>query len=89
MNKFIIIVSVYDQENTQAYPLGGVFDSHMQADLYLSAHVNEVKEDHWTKGCVDGYDDYEEEFSLGGAFHARDLSNGSALDIEIYAVPVM
>ena len=86
--KYIVIVSVYDEENTQAYPLGGVFDTHEQAEQFISEHVNEVKANHWTKDCVDGEDFYEEKFSFG-SFHAEDTSCGSSLDIDIHEVEEM
>ncbi len=89
MKKYIIIVSVYDEENTQAYPLGGVFDNHQKAEEYIREHVNEVKSNHWTRDCVDGKDFYKEEFSIGGSFHAEDTSCGESLDIDIHEVPVM
>lgn len=89
MKKYIIIVSVYDQENTQAYPLGGVFDLHEQAEEYIREHVNEVKSNHWTRDCVDGKDFYKEEFSISGSFHAQDTSDGASLDIVIHEVPEM
>lgn len=88
MKKFIIIVSVYDEENTQAYPLGGIFDTHKQAEQFIKEHLNEVKSSHWTKDCVDGEDFYEEKFSFG-SFHAEDTSCGESLDIDIHEVPVM
>lgn len=87
MNKYIIIVSVYDGENTQVYPIGGVFGTHKQAEKFVKDNVNEVKSNHWTRDCVDGEDFYEEEFSIGGSFHAHDTSDGSALDIEIFELP--
>ena len=89
MKKYIIIVSVYDEENTQAYPLGGVFDNHQKAEEYIREHVNEVKSNHWTMDCVDGKGFYKEEFSIGGSFHAEDTSCGESLDIDIHEVPVM
>lgn len=87
MKKYIIIVSVYDQENTQAYPLGGIFSSHEDAEKYIYDHWREVKNNHWTNDCVDGEDFYKEDFSIGGSFHAEDMYVGSSLDIDIHEVP--
>lgn len=89
MKKYIIIVSVYDQENTQAYPLGGVFDTQKSAERYIAEHWQDIKKDHWTKDCVNGEDFYKEEFSIGGSFHAEDMSVGSSLDITIFEAPVI
>lgn len=89
MNKRIIIVSVYDGENTQAYPLGGVFETHEQAEQYIKNHVTEVKSNHWCSECVNGKDYYKENYSFGGSFHAQDSSDGASLDIEIYSIPDM
>lgn len=89
MKKYIIIVSVYDEENTQAYPLGGVFDNHQKAEEYIREHVNEVKSNHWAKDCVNGEDFYKEEFTIGGGWCAQDTSCGESIEITIHEVPVM
>lgn len=86
MKKYIIIVSVYDQENTQAYPLGGVFDSCQEAKNYMLKHLDEVLHDHWTKDREDGIDDYFEEVTFTG-FEAKDNATGQSLDIDIHDVP--
>lgn len=88
MKRFIIIVSVYDQENTQAYPLGGIFDTHAAAKAYMLDHLAEVRECHWTKDREDGIDDYFEEVNMTG-FEARDNATGQSLEIEIREVPDM
>lgn len=89
MDKYIIVVSVYDSENTQAYPLGGIFNTREDAVDYIKVHLKEIKKDHWTKGCVNGADYYREEFSIDGSFHAEDTSCGESLDITIFEVPFM
>lgn len=89
MKKYIIIVSVYDQENTQAYPLGGVFASHEDAEKYIADHWQEVKNDHWAKDCVNGEDYYREEFTIGGSWYAQDASDGASIEIIIHEVPDM
>ena len=89
MKKYIIIVSVYDQENTQAYPLGGIFSSHEDAEKYIADHWREVKNDHWAKDCVNGEDFYKEEFTIGGGWCAQDTSCGESIEITIHEVPVM
>lgn len=88
MKKYIIIVSVYDQENTQAYPLGGIFDSHKAAKDYMLEHLDEVLGNHWTKDRKDGIDEYFEEVNLTG-FEAKDNDTGQSLEIDIHEVPVM
>lgn len=89
MKRFIIIVSVYDQENTQAYPLGGVFESEYDACKYLNANLDEVKDDHWTKNRMLDDGAYHEERSMNGSFYAKDLSDGRFLEIVIHELPVM
>lgn len=89
MKKYIIIVSVYDEENTQAYPLGGVFSSHGDAEKYIADHWQEVKNDHWAKGCVDGKDFYKEEFTIGGSWYAQDASDGASIEIIIHTLEEM
>ena len=86
MSKYIIIVSVYDQENTQAYPLGGIFSSHYDAEKYIADHWQEVKNDHWAKDCVDGKDFYKEEFTIGGGWYAQDTSCGESIEINIHTL---
>lgn len=88
MKKYIIIVSVYDQENTQAYPLGGIFDSHDDAKKYMLEHLDEVLESHWTNDREDGIGDYFEEVDTA-YFEACDMSSGQSLEIEIRELPVM
>ena len=88
MKKYIIIVSVYDEENTQAYPLGGIFDSHKAAKDYMLEHLDEVLGNHWTKDREDGIDEYFEEVNLTG-FEAKDNDTGQSLEIDIHEVPVM
>lgn len=88
MKRFIIIVSVYDEENTQAYPLGGIFDSHKAAKDYMLEHLDEVLGNHWTKDREDGIDDYFEEVNMTG-FEAKDNDTGQSLEIDIHEVPVM
>jgi hypothetical protein len=88
MKKYIIIVSVYDQENTQAYPLGGIFDYHAAAEKYIADHWREVKNDHWAKDRVDGEDRYSEELTDTG-WHAEDWSDGASIEITIHEVPVI
>lgn len=89
MKRFIIIVSVYDQENTQAYPLGGVFDSEREATKYLNEHLEDVKDNHWTKGRIRGEGQYHEEQSMIGNFIAQDLYNGASLEINIHTLEEM
>lgn len=88
MKRFIIIVSVYDEANTQAYPLGGIFDSHKAAKDYMLEHLDEVLGNHWTKDREDGIDEYFEEVNLTG-FEAKDNDTGQSLEIDIHEVPVM
>lgn len=84
MKKYIIIVHVYDEENSQAYPLGGLFGSRISADKYLHEHIEEVKNNHWPKGC-DAYlgDGYEEEFTATG-WTAQEMYSGQSLEVEIH-----
>lgn len=89
MKKYIIIVSVYDEENTQAYPLGGVFDNEEQAKEYIRKHVYEVIDSHWTKGRRNTEDGYQAEYTFHGDFVAQDMYSGQYLEIEIREVPVM
>ena len=88
MKRFIIIVSVYDEENTQAYPLGGIFDSHKAAKDYMLEHLDEVLGNHWTKDREDGIDEYFEEVNLTG-FEAKDNATGQSLEIDICEVPII
>jgi hypothetical protein len=77
---------VYDQENTQAYPLGGIFDYHATAEKYIADHWREVKNDHWAKDCVNGEDFYKEEFTIGGGWCAQDMSCGESIEINIHTL---
>lgn len=86
--KYIIIVHVYDEENSQAYPLGGVFNSKEAARNCLYDHIDDVKSRHWTKDRVDGKDEYEESWSSTG-FYARDMFNGRSLDVELHSMQEM
>ena len=88
MKKYIIIVSVYDEANTQAYPLGGIFDSHKAAKDYMLEHLDEVLGNHWTKDREDGIDEYFEEVNMTG-FEAKDNDTGQSLEIDIHELPVM
>ena len=88
MKRFIIIVSVYDEANTQAYPLGGIFDSHKAAKDYMLEHLDEVLGNHWTKDREDGIDEYFEEVNLTG-FEAKDNDTGQSLEIDIHELPEM
>lgn len=83
MKKYIIIVHVYDEENSQAYPLGGLFGSQISADKYLHDHIEEVKNNHWTKGRSEDEDGYEEEFTATG-WTAQDIYSGQSIEIEIH-----
>lgn len=87
MSKFIIIVHVYDQENSQAYPLGGVFQSHKAAEDYITEHYQEVKKDHWTSCYEEGVTEgYKEGFTAFGGWVANDYMDGASLEIAIYEV---
>ena len=89
MTKFIIIVSVYDQENTQAYPLGGIFETKKAAVDYWQAHLREVLCNHWTRNREDVVDDYFEEFdNIIGRFEAQDTQSGQSLEIDIHELSV-
>ena len=83
MKKYIIIVHVYDEENSQAYPLGGLFGSSISADKYLHDHIEEVKNNHWTKGRSEDEDGYDEEFTAIG-WTAQDIYSGQSIEIEIH-----
>lgn len=89
MKKYIIIVSVYDEENTQAYPLGGVFATHESAEQYISEHWQEVKNDHWAKDCINDKDYYKEGFLIGGGWFAQDFSDGASIEINIHTLEEM
>lgn len=87
--KYIVLVSVYDEENTQAYPLGGVFNTEEQAKEYIRQHVYEVIDSHWTKGRRNTEDGYEAEYTVEGGFVAQDMYSGQSLEIEIREVEEM
>ena len=89
MKKYIIIVSVYDEENTVAYPLGGIFATREDARKYIADHWQEVKNDHWAKDCVDGEDYYREGFAAGGRWYAQDASDGASIEIDIHQLEEM
>ncbi len=90
MNTYVIIVQVYDQENSQAYPLGGVFQTYKKAKEYIREKYQEVKSEHWTKDKKNGVGSYSEEIKYNGtAFHAQDSASGQSLDIDIYYLPLM
>lgn len=86
MKKYIIIVHVYDEENSQAYPLGGVFDTHKSAEKYIADHWKEVKSNHWASQCEDGKDGYREEFTIGGGWTAQDSFDGASIEINIHTL---
>ena len=88
MKKYIIIVHVYDEENSQAYPLGGLFGSRMSAYEYLMTHVDEVKNNHWAKGRTNEEDDYDEGATPTG-WTAQDLYSGQCLEVEIHEMEEM
>ena len=88
MTKYILIVSVYDEENTQAYPLGGVFNTEKAARDYMHDHIDEVKSNHWTKDRIDGKDDYEESCNITG-FAAYDMCSGQSLEVELHSMQEM
>lgn len=83
MKKYIIIVHVYDEENSQAYPLGGLFCSRISAYEYLMTHVDEVKNNHWAKGRTNEEDNYDEGATPIG-WTAQDLYSGQCLEVEIH-----
>lgn len=83
MKKYIIIVHVYDEENSQAYPLGGLFGSQISAYNYLMTHVDEVKNNHWAKGRTNEEEDYDEGATPTG-WTAQDLYSGQCLEVEIH-----
>ena len=87
--KYIVIVSVYDEENTQAYPLGGVFNTEEQAKEYIRQHVYDVIDSHWTKGRRNTEEGYEAEYTVAGGFVAQDMYSGQSLEIEIREVEEM
>jgi hypothetical protein len=86
--KYIIIVHVYDEENSQAYPLGGVFNTEKAARDYMHEHIEEVKSNHWTKDRVDGKDYYEESW-IPTVFYARDMYSGQSLEVELHSMQEM
>ena len=83
MKKYIIIVHVYDEGNSQAYPLGGLFGSQISAYNYLMTHVDEVKNNHWAKGRTNEEEDYDEGATPTG-WTAQDLYSGQCLELEIH-----
>lgn len=85
MGKYIIIVHVYDVENSQAYPLGGLFGSQISAYNYLMTHVDEVKNNHWTKGRTNEEEGYDEGATPIG-WNAQDMYSGQSIEIEIHAM---
>ena len=90
MKKYIIIVSVYDQENTCSYPLGGVFATHKDAEDYIAEHWQDVKNDHWASGYVVGdVPGYHEEFTMCGGWFACDDYDGASIEIEIHTIDDM
>lgn len=89
MKRFIIIVSVYDEENTQAYPLGGVFETHNAAKEFIEKRVEFVLSEHWTKGRLIGEEGYKRGFGILGNFHAEDTFSGQSLEITIHEIPDM
>ena len=86
--KYIIIVHVYDEENSQAYPLGGVFNSKEAARNCLYDHIDDVKSRHWTKDRVDGKDYYEESW-IPTSFCAVDMCSGQSLEVELHSMQEM
>lgn len=86
--KYIIIVHVYDEENSQAYPLGGVFNTEKAARDYMHKHIEEVKSNHWTKDVLDGEPYYEESWSITG-FYACDTYSGQSLEVELHSMQEM
>lgn len=86
--KYIIIVHVYDEENSQAYPLGGLFGSQISAYNYLMTHVDEVKNNHWAKGRTNKEDNYDEGATPTG-WTAKDLYSGQSLEVEIHEMEEM
>lgn len=86
--KYIIIVHVYDEENSQAYPLGGVFNTEKAARKYMHEHIEEVKSNHWTKDVLDGEPCYEESWSPTG-FYAEDIYDGQSLEVELHSMQEM
>lgn len=89
MKKYIIIVEVYDQENTDTYPLGGVFDTQKDAVDYMNAHLKEVKSQHWTNFKDIEMNGYEEKYVTDSYFLAKDVYDGQSLEVSVREVPVM
>lgn len=83
MKKYIIIVSVYDYENTQAYPLGFVFKNEDSAKEFIRKNITEVINNHWTKDLVDKEDPYIFGMNPTG-WSTCDEDTGQSLEIEIY-----
>lgn len=83
--KYVIIAHNYDRENSDAYPVGGLYATEEEAKQYLRDHIEEIKNDHWTADRVDGEDHYSEEFTCTG-WEAMDADDGASLEINIHCL---
>ena len=86
MTKYIIIVSVYDEENTRAYPIGWLFPTREEAERYIADYWKRIKSDHWTCDKVDGIGGYTEGFNAVGDWIGEDAFDGRSLEITIHEV---